>query len=146
MGTANNCNVPEDLFYWITEHVWIRPEEDGTFTIGMTDAAQNLAGNILHASPKAAGKSVKKGRSSGTVESSKWVGPIKSPMSGEIVDSNTSLRDNPKPLNEDPYGEGWFVRVKTDDVESTKADLMTGEEAVANYDKFLKEEGIDCAG
>jgi len=144
MGTANNCNVPEELYYWIPEHVWIRPEDDGTYTIGMTDAAQRLAGNIINGSPKAAGRKVKKGRSSGTVESSKWVGPIKAPMTGEIVETNEGLRDDPSPLNQDPYGAGWFVRVMPDDWDADKGELLTGEEAVTEYEKFLKEEGIDC--
>lgn len=144
MGTANNCNVPEELHYWVKEHVWIRPEEDGTVTIGMTDAAQSLAGIIVTASPKAVEKKVKKGRSSGTVESGKWVGPIKSPVTGIIVASNEDVAANPKILNEDPYGEGWFVRIQPNDWEADRVDLVTGEQAVSDYDAFLKAEGIDC--
>ena len=60
MPTANNCNVPQDLYYWVREHVWVRPEADGTLTIGMTDAAQHLAGSVVTATPKEAGKPVKK--------------------------------------------------------------------------------------
>lgn len=145
MATANNCNVPEDLFYWVREHVWVRPEDDGTITIGMTDAAQHLAGIIVTATPKEAGKKVKKGKSSGTVESGKWVGPIKSPVDGEIVAANEAIIKNPKLLNEDPYGQGWFIRVRPADWETAKADLVTGPHAVAEYEVFLKEEGIDCA-
>ena len=99
MATANNCNVPEDLWYWVKEHVWIRPEDDGTVTIGMTDAAQHLAGNIITATPKKAGRKVKKSKSAGTVESSKWVGPVRSPVTGEIVASNEAVANNPKLLN-----------------------------------------------
>lgn len=146
MATANNCNVPEDLFYWVKEHVWIRPEADGTVTIGMTDAAQHLAGIIVTATPKGAGKTVKKGKSSGTVESGKWVGPIKSPVSGEILAANEAIVKNPKLLNEDPYGTGWFVQIRPDDWATDKADLVTGAQAVAEYEAFLKAEGIDCAG
>jgi glycine cleavage system H protein len=145
MATANNCNVPEGLFYWVKEHVWIRPEADGTITVGMTDAAQHLAGIIVTATPKGAGKTVKKGKSSGTVESGKWVGPIKAPVSGEIVAANEAIVKNPKILNEDPYGEGWFVRIRPDAWETDKADLVTGAQAVAEYEAFLKDEGIDCA-
>lgn len=145
MATANNCNVPEELFYWVKEHVWIRPEDDGTVTIGMTDAAQHLAGIIVTATPKKAGRTVKRGKSSGTVESGKWVGPIKAPVTGEIVAVNEALASNPKVLNEDPYGAGWFVRVKPNDWEGDKTDLLTGAEAVTAYEAFLKEEGIDCA-
>jgi glycine cleavage system H protein len=145
MATANNCNVPEELLYWVREHVWVRPEADGTVTIGLTDAAQHLAGAFVTATPKAAGKSVKKGRSSGTVESGKWVGPIKSPADGEIVAINEAVVKNPKLLNEDPYSAGWFVRIKPANWEADKAGLVTGAQAVADYEAFLKEEGIDCA-
>ncbi|MFQ5614081.1 MAG: glycine cleavage system protein H [Anaerolineae bacterium] len=145
MATANNCNVPEELMYWVREHVWVRPEDDGTVTLGMTDAAQHLAGKIVTATPKKVGRKVRKGKSSGTVESGKWVGPIKSPVTGEIVAANEAVVKDPTILNEDPYGEGWFVRVRPDDWETDKADLLTGAEAVASYEAFLKEEGIDCA-
>lgn len=145
MATANNCNIPEELHYWVKEHVWVRPEADGTVTIGMTDAAQHLAGHIINATPKKAGRKVARGKSAGTVESSKWVGPIKSPITGEIVAVNEALAKNPKILNEDPYGAGWFVRVQPDNLEADQADLLTGAEAVASYEAFLKEEGIDCS-
>jgi len=145
MATANNCNVPEDLMYWVKEHVWVRPEADGTITIGMTDAAQHLAGIIVTATPQKVGKRVRKGRSTGTVESGKWVGPIKSPVAGEIVAANDALLTDPRLLNRDPYGAGWFVRMKPENWEADKADLVTGTEAVGHYEAFLKEEGIDCA-
>ena len=145
MATANNCNVPEELMYWVREHVWVRLEDDGTITVGMTDAAQHLGGSFVNASPKTAGKKVKKGKSAGVAESGKWVGPIKSPVDGEIVAANEAIIKNPKLLNEDPYGEGWFVRVQPSDWDTDKADLVTGAQAVADYEVFLKEEGIDCA-
>ncbi len=145
MGTASNCDVPEELMYWVKEHVWVRPEEDGTITIGMTDAAQHLAGNVVNATPKRAGRKVRKGRSTGTVESGKWVGPIKSPTTGEIVAANELVSSDPKVLNRDPYGEGWFVQIRPDNWEADAADLVTGEQAVAAYAAFLEAEGIDCA-
>ncbi len=144
MGTANNCNVPEELMYWIKEHVWVRPEDDGTITLGMTDAAQHLAGGIVTATPKKAGKKVRKGRSTGTVESGKWVGPIKSPVTGQIVAANEEVVTNPKILNSDPYGAGWFVRMQPVKWDDEKGDLVTGADAVTQYEAFLKEEGIDC--
>lgn len=146
MATANNCDVPEELMYWIREHVWVRLEDDGILTIGMTDAAQHLAGSIVTATPKKAGRKVRKGRSTGTVESGKWVGPIKAPVTGVITASNDALLTDPKILNSDPYGEGWFVRIEPVNWEAEKADLVTGAEAVAQYEVFLTEEGIDCSG
>jgi glycine cleavage system H protein len=146
MATANNCDVPEDLMYWIEEHVWVRPEEDGSVTIGMTDAAQHLAGSIVTATPKKSGRKVRKGRSTGTVESSKWVGPIKSPVTGQIIAANDAVTADPKLLNRDPYGEAWFVRIQPVNWDAEKSELVTGAEAVSQYEAFLKAEGIDCAG
>ncbi len=145
MGTANNCDVPEDLYYWVREHVWLRLEDDGTVTLGLTEAALHLAGSVVSATPKKVGRTVKKGKSSGTVESGKWVGPVKSPVNGEILANNEALRSDPKILNADPYGAGWFVKVQPEDWETDKADLLTGSEAVDSYTAFLVEEGIDCA-
>ncbi|MCP4361780.1 MAG: glycine cleavage system protein GcvH [Chloroflexi bacterium] len=144
MGTANNCNVPEELMYWVKEHVWVRPEDDGTITVGMTDTAQNLAGDVVNATPKKVGRKVKKGRSTGIVESGKWVGPIKSPVNGVIIETNENVPVDPTLLNSDPYGAGWFVRIQPADWESEKANLVTGAQAVADYEAFLIEEGIDC--
>lgn len=144
MPTANNCNVPDDLYYWVQEHVWVRPEADGTLTVGMTDAAQHLAGSVVTATPKEAGKPVKKGKSTGTVESGKWVGPIKSPVNGTILATNDALKSDPKVLNRDPYGAGWFIRVQPENWEADKADLLTGAEAVSAYETFLKAQGIEC--
>ncbi|NOX62387.1 MAG: glycine cleavage system protein GcvH [Chloroflexi bacterium] len=144
MAVLNNCNIPDDLIYWVREHVWVRPEEDGTITIGMTDAAQHLAGIIVNANPKKVGRKVKKGRSAGTVESGKWVGPIKSPVNGVIVAANDAVKADPTILNRDPYGEGWFVRIQPDDWETDSADLVSGEQAMADYQAFLNEKGIDC--
>lgn len=144
MATANGCNVPEDLLYWVKEHVWVREEDDGSVTVGMTDAAQHLAGKIVTATPKKVGRKVRKGRSTGTVESSKWVGPIKAPLTGEIVAANDALAKDPTVLNEDPFGAGWFVRVQPVNWEADKADLVTGIQAVSDYEEFLLSEGIDC--
>lgn len=144
MGSANNCNVPEDLHYWVEEHVWVRPQDDGTVVVGMTDAAQHLAGAVINCMPKKVGKVVKKGKSTGTVESGKWVGPVKCPVAGEIVESNDALRTDPSPLNNDPYGTGWFVRIKAEDFDGDMAELVTGTEAVEKYEAFLKEKGIEC--
>ncbi len=146
MATANNCEVPEDLMYWIREHVWVRLEDDGLVTIGMTDAAQHLAGNVVTATPKKVGRKVRKGRSTGTVESGKWVGPIKAPVTGIIAASNEAILTDPKILNHDPYGEGWFVRIEPVNWEAEMTDLVTGAEAVSQYEDFLTEEGIDCSG
>lgn len=146
MATVNNCNLPDDLLYWPEKHVWVRIEEDDSITIGMTDVAQNLAGPVIAATPKPVGKKTKKGRSAGTVESSKWVGPVTAPVTGEILETNAGLGDDPTLLNSDPYGAGWFLKIKPTNWDEEKGDLVTGDEGIAAYQAFLEAEGISCRG
>ena len=146
MALCNNCNIPDELYYWPEKHVWVRPEPDGTVTLGITDVAQHLAGNIVSATPKEAGKALKKGKSAGTVESGKWVGPVTVPVSGAIVAMNITLKAKPSLLNSDPYGEGWFVKIKPENWAADSADLVTGATGLEKYQAFLSAQGIDCAG
>jgi glycine cleavage system H protein len=145
MATCNNCNIPDDLYYWVEKHTWCRREADGTVIVGITDVAQFLAKSIISATPKEAGKAVKKGKSAGTVESGKWVGPVTAPVNGTIAEVNTALKSKPGILNSDPYGVGWFIKIKPDNWEADSADLLTGAAGVDAYQKFLDAQGINCA-
>ena len=142
MATVRGCNIPEDRYYWVEKHVWARLEDDGTVTIGITDVAQNMAKGIVNATPKDAGRTVQKGKSAGTLESGKWVGPVTSPVTGEIAAVNETMKVKPSLINSDPYGEGWFVRVKPTDWAGESASLVTGDAAVAAYQKFMEEQNI----
>ena len=144
MTTVNNCNIPENLYYWVEKHTWARREPDGAVVIGITDIAQYLAKSIISATPKEAGKAVKKGKSAGTVESGKWVGPVTAPVNGTISEVNAALKSRPGLLNSDPYGEGWFVKIKPDNWDADAVDLVTGEAGIAAYQAFLTTQGIDC--
>ena len=146
MATVSNCNIPEDLYYWVEKHTWARREPDGTLVVGITDVAQHLAKSIISATPKEAGKTVKKGKSAGTVESGKWVGPVTAPVNGMIVEVNTALKGKPGLLNADPYGEGWFVKLRPDNWEADSTDLVTGPAGIDAYQKYLDAQGINCAG
>ncbi|MEW5827766.1 MAG: glycine cleavage system protein GcvH [Chloroflexota bacterium] len=143
MAQVRGCNIPEDRFYWVEKHAWARPEADGTVTIGITDVAQNLAKGIINATPKDTGRTVQKGKSAGTLESGKWVGPVTSPVTGEIVEVNEAMKARPSLINSDPYGEGWFVKVKPADWAGESVTLTTGEAAVAAYRKFMEEQGLN---
>jgi len=143
MATVRGCNIPEDRYYWVEKHVWARLEEDGTVTIGITDVAQNMAKGIVNATPKDAGRTVQKGKSAGTLESGKWVGPVTSPLTGEIVAINETMKAKPSLINSDPYDEGWFVKVKPTDWAGESASLVTGDAAVAAYQKFMEEQNIN---
>ena len=143
MATVRGCNIPEDRHYWVEKHVWARLEADDTVTIGITDVAQNLAKGIVNATPKDVGRTVQKGKSAGTLESGKWVGPVVSPMTGEIVEVNETVKAKPSLINSDPYGEGWFVRIKPADWAGESASLMTGDAAIAAYQKFMEEQNVN---
>jgi glycine cleavage system H protein len=144
MAQVNGCNLPEDLYYLIEKHVWVRRTSGDLLTIGINDVAQNLAGTIVACTPKKVGRTVPRGQSVATIESSKWVGPVPSPVSGVIAEVNESVRTNPGILNRDPYGAGWLVKLKPSNWEVEKGDLVTGPEGLEAYRAFLDREGIRC--
>ena len=143
MTTVNNCSIPADLLYQVEKHVWVKRDEDGTARLGITDPAQKLAGKIIVVTPKKVGRTITRGQSAGTVESSKWVGPVPSPLSGEIVAVNEAPLDDPAILNTDPYGN-WIVRLAPANWDEEAKDLVTDEQGVEAYRALLLAEGIDC--
>jgi glycine cleavage system H protein len=123
-------NIPEDLQY-TKSHEWVRID-DGTATIGITDHAQDELGDIVFVELPDEGDTFDAGESFGTVESVKAVSDLYTPVGGEVVEVNTSLEDAPEKINDDPYGEGWIVKLSTSD----EADLLSPGE----YEKVLEEE------
>lgn len=144
MAELAGCRVPDDLYYWVEKHVWARPEEDGTVTVGITDVAQHLAKTIIAVTPKGVGRVVERGKSAGTVESGKWVGPITSPVTGKVVAVNERLKAEPSLVNQDPYGLGWILRLEPARWEEDRLALLTGAEAVEAYRVLLEGQGIRC--
>lgn len=139
------CVIVPDLLYRVADHSWVRLEDDGTATIGITDVAENMAGPILHVYPKKKGAR-KRGQSLATIESGKWVGPLKSPLSGEIVEANPALDKDPGIVNREPYGGGWILRMTPSNLDEERADLLTGDAAVEAYRKRIEEEDLKaCA-
>ena len=106
-------SYPEDLMYH-QEHDWARVEGDQA-TLGITWFAQDSLGEVVFFDPHAAGTQVKRDAPYTEVESVKAVSDVIAPLSGEIVEVNEALADNPQAINEDPYGEGWLVRVRLSD-------------------------------
>ncbi|MHB8597850.1 MAG: glycine cleavage system protein GcvH [Ktedonobacteraceae bacterium] len=144
MGKANGCNIPENLYYLLEKHIWVRYESDALVTIGITDVAQHLAGKVIAVSPKKVGKTLNKGQSAGTVESGKWVGPVPVPVGGQLVAINDTLKKNPGLVNQDPYDTGWIVKLTPLNWVEECKDLVTGVEGVAAYQRFLDEQDISC--
>ena len=145
MSEVNGCNIPDDLYYVVEKHVWARLE--GTeVVVGLTDVAQNMAKSIISVTSKGAGKPIKRGKSVATVESGKWVGPVPSPVEGQVVAVNEALVANPGLLNSDPYGAGWIARLAPTDWSVDVVELATGADGVAAYQAFLDSQGISCEG
>ncbi|HEX9097607.1 MAG TPA: glycine cleavage system protein GcvH [Candidatus Dormibacteraeota bacterium] len=144
MATVNGCNLPDDLHYLIDKHVWARPETADRIAVGLTDVAVHLAGKVIAVSQKRVGRAVESGQSLGTVESGKWVGPVPAPVSGEIVEVNERLKTEPGLLNQDPYGEGWIVRLRPTRWEAERSELATGADGLARYQAKLEAENIRC--
>jgi glycine cleavage system H protein len=145
MATAHGCHIPEELYYLVEKHVWVRIEADTSVTIGITDVAQHLAGKVIAVSPKKVGKVLGKGQSAGTVESGKWVGPVQLPVGGELVAVNETLKANPGLVNQDPYGAGWIVKLQPTNWDEESKELVTGTAGIAVYQQLLAEKGIVCA-
>ena len=103
-------NVPEELQY-TKSHEWVRNEGD-TATIGITDHAQEELGDIVYIELPEQGAAFEAGESFGTVESVKAVSDLYTPVGGEVVEVNEALEDSPEKINEDPYGEGWMVKLR----------------------------------
>jgi glycine cleavage system H protein len=108
-----DASYPEDLLYH-PEHDWARLDGD-TATFGITWFAQDALGEVVFVDPPEVGTRVTKDEPYAEVESVKAVSDVIAPLSGEIVEVNTGLADKPEAINEDPYGEGWLVRVKLSD-------------------------------
>ena len=138
------CVIATDLHYSVADNTWARVNDDGTVTLGMTDIAQNLAGPILHAKAKKVGTVRKKGRPIATVESGKWVGPVKSPISGEIIALNENLSSDAQLLNRSPYKDGWVVKMQPSNLEEDLQGMTTGDEAVAAYKEKIENDGIEA--
>jgi glycine cleavage system H protein len=123
-------SIPDDRQY-TRSHEWVLAEE-GTVTIGITDHAQEELGDVVFVELPDVGDTIGAGDSFGTVESVKAVSDLYTPVGGEVVEINSSLEDAPEKINDDPYGEGWIVKLST----SEEADLLSPEE----YGKVVEEE------
>lgn len=110
---------PDELRYH-PEHDWARIEGDEA-TLGITWYAQDSLGELVHFEPPAAGATIAKDASYGEVESVKAVSDLITPLSGEVIEVNQKVVDAPETVNEDPYGEGWLVRIRLSDPAEAEA-------------------------
>jgi glycine cleavage system H protein len=117
-------NIPSELKY-TKDHEWIKVEGD-ILTIGITDFAQSELGDIVYVEVETLDETLDADEVFGTVEAVKTVSDLFLPVSGEIIEFNESLEDEPEKVNTDPYGDGWMIKVKCSDVSQIE-DLMSAD-------------------
>lgn len=123
---------PPDLKY-TKEHEWVRVDGDAG-TIGITDYAQDQLGDIVFVELPEVGKQVTYMQKFGEIESVKAVSELFAPVSGEVIEGNDALNDNPQWVNDDPYGDGWMLRIRLSNVGELDA-LLSADE----YERFVQE-------
>ena len=119
-------NIPAELRY-AASHEWSRLEEDGTITVGITDHAQDLLGDVVFVELPEVGRTVTAGEECAVVESVKAASDIYAPVSGEVIAFNEALGDTPELVNSEPYAGAWFFRIKPTD--SSELDKLMDAEA-----------------
>ena len=124
---------PAELKY-TKEHEWVRVDGD-TGTIGITDYAQDQLGDIVFVELPAAGAAISAGQKFGEIESVKAVSELLAPVSGEVTGANEGLADSPESVNDDPYGDGWMVKVRLSDAAELD-ELLSADE----YEAFIEAE------
>jgi glycine cleavage system H protein len=126
--------APKELKY-TKSHEWVRVESDGTITVGITDHAQELMGDMVYVELPDAGRKVEAGKECAVVESVKAASDVYAPVTGEIVGANDGLGGSPETVNKDPYGAGWMFRLKP----ASKADIDALLDAAA-YEALVASE------
>lgn len=144
MTVYRGCHLPDDRAYDIEGDLWVRVEGD-LARLGMTDVAQTRMGKMVSILFKRPGRHIKTGGSVATVESAKWVGPIHSPFSGEIVEPNEAAYGSDILVaNRDPYGVGWVTLIRPDSLSEPYRPLVEAADAISAYKARIDELDISC--
>lgn len=137
------CELPNELYYDL-DYVWARPEADGTFTVGITDPAQTMAGRVQYIFFKKEGMHRKAGKSVARLESGKWAGGIPAPFDGVILRLNPAVEAKPDLVNFAPYTEAWLVVMRPDDPQRAFDRLHTGPSAEAALQAWIDRYDVQC--
>ena len=131
MANIDEYEFPDELYY-TEQHVWARVDGN-TVTIGLSSFGQALAGDIVFVEIPLAGREVAKNEAFMSMESGKWVGRVKSPVSGKILEANEELEWESTLVNEDPYGEGWLVKLEATDLSDLEDLFRTNQDAFTKH-------------
>lgn len=127
-------NIPKELRYAST-HEWVRPEGNGVFTVGITEHAQELLGDMVFVELPDVGDEIAAGDDVAVAESVKAASDVYAPISGEVLEVNEELEDSPELVNSDAFGDGWLFKVKAEDESEVEA-LLDAE----GYGASIEEE------
>ncbi|HMN20453.1 MAG TPA: glycine cleavage system protein H [Ottowia sp.] len=122
---------PPELHYLPEHQVWARLEGDGTATVGITQLGIQLSGEIYMCRPKRPGTALAQGETVAVVELAKAIVPVKTPVSGTVIEGNPALEERPQLVHRDPFGTGWIARLQLNDFELDRPALLTGAAAQA---------------
>ncbi|MEM8814948.1 MAG: glycine cleavage system protein GcvH [Pseudomonadota bacterium] len=125
--------LPGDLQY-TDEHEWLRREDDGSVTVGITEHAQAALGDLVYVELPEVDQELEIGGEMAVVESVKAASDVYSPVAGSVLAINEELSDDPEKINADPYGDGWIVRIQPGDIDESK--LLTPDDYQALLDKL----------
>jgi glycine cleavage system H protein len=134
MAIIESYDVPEDLYY-TRDHAWVSIEGN-RIRLGVTDFMQKMAGEITFVRLPRAGKDLEPDKTLFTLQSGKWSGKVLVPVAGKVVDANKDLAAIQKPMNDDPYGQGWVALMEPVNMADVASRLLFGDAAIA----FLREE------
>jgi len=140
----DHCVFPDDLLYDLENNTWLRMEENGDVTVGVTSVLPAIAGKLTQARLKSPEVTIQRGRSLGTLESLKFVGPVPSPVSGILLKTNGLIVDRPKIINDSPYQEGWIASLKPSHLALERILLSKSTESKTLLVKKIAEFHVHC--
>ena len=140
----DHCVFPDDLLYDLENNTWLRIEENGEVTVGVTSVLPAIAGKLTQARLKSSEVAIHRGQSLGTLESLKFVGPVPSPVSGILLKSNGLIVDRPRLINDSPYEEGWIASLKPSHLALERILLSKSTESKTLLVKKIAEFHVRC--
>jgi len=143
MTEYRGCELPDDLFYDL-DYVWARSDEDGLVVLGVTDAAQTMAGRVQKIRIKKVGTHLNKGRHVATLESGKWAGGVPCPFEGTVEAVNEAVLVSPHLVNIGPYTDAWLAKVRPIHPDTAFESLTTGAAAIAALRLWLDRYDVQC--
>jgi len=139
-----HCSFPDHLWYDVENNTWLQFQSQNVAVIGITSILSGLAGKFTSVHLKQTGLEVQRGRSLGTLESLRLVGPIPSPLSGTILETNPEVTERPKLLNDSPYFEGWIATLRPTKLSLERAFLSSASAASEKLQEKIRQLRVRC--